>query len=426
MKLVRILVLSNKCPPDYDGGYELSAFQVAGALRQRGYDVQLLTSHYRPTFKGSRDTDPDWVHRVFEYSEWPNLMKNGLVRFSEDVERVTRLTQIGVANAGVLDAYLAKHEVDLAYCFGLHGIGLATAYPLAQRKIPILWHAGNYLIAQDLQLKSMFGRRRAAHRFAMHVKARRAKSMIMKGDYSHIAFLSQAMNKEFVKMGYEPPRSYVIPRGIDFPLAIDTSMPRDKTFLMASRIGPEKGYDVVLNAVGQLAKMTPQPWTLKIAGSGSADYIESLKSNAKSLGISDSVQFLGMLKREEVLDEMRRAYAFISASLWEEPFGRTNIESLACGAALIAADAGAIREIVGDSGCARIYEKQNAEALAKIMDELLSNPAERTQLAAKGIHRIEDAYSLDRILDMTETVFEQVMKDYGKPFVKPTRPGGRA
>ena len=416
---MRILVLSNKCPPDYDGGYELSAFQVAGALRERGYDVTLLTSHYRDTYKGPRDQDPAWVQRIFEYREWPNLTKTGFARFKEDAERVARLTEIGVDNAKRLDNFLENYKPDLAYCFGLHGIGLATAYPLNTRGIPILWHAGNYLIAQDMQLRSLLGRRRLAHRYAMHFMSGKAKEMIFDGDYSHIAFLSEAMRKVFVQMGYEPAHSYIIPRGIDFPLSALNEQ-RTNAFFMASRIGPEKGYDVVLQSLGLLAKKGITDWSLRIAGSGDEKYIESLTSKAKSLGIAGRIEFLGMLSRQQVLDEMRSALAFVSASLWEEPFGRSNIEAMACGGPLVAADTGAIREIVGDSGCALIYQKSNAEKLAEYLEQVIKKPETRTDMAQRAIERIKQAYTMDRILDMTEDVFGQVMKDYGRPFNRPT------
>ena len=424
IKLVRILVLSNKCPPDYDGGYELSAFQVAGALRGRGYDVHLATSHFRPTFTGPRDSDPNWVHRIFDYLEWPKLTKSGVARFFEDSNRVADLTKIGVANAAKLHSFLDENSFDLAYCFGLHGIGLATASPLAKRKMPIVWHAGNYLIAQDMQLMSLLGGHRLAHRYAMHFLSGNARKMIAEGDYSHIAFLSEAMKREFVRMGYEPAHSYTIPRGIDFPLTEDVESPRRPVFLMASRIAAEKGYDVVLEACQILDKDTKgKEWRLDIAGSGAPEYITALKDKANKLGIGVRVRFLGMLKREEVLDEMRQDLAFISASLWEEPFGRTNIESLACGCVLIAAQTGAINEIVGDSGCAEIYPKTDATALSNAMRAVLENESKRADLAGKGIERIKQAYTIDRILDMTEDTFEKVMKEYGKPFTKPAQAG---
>jgi glycosyltransferase involved in cell wall biosynthesis len=304
----------------------------------------------------------------------------------------------------------------------MHGIGLATAAPLAEKEVPLLWHAGNYLIAQDLQLRAPFGRRRMSHRFGMHVLSREARDLIFKGDYKHIAFLSEAMRKEFVRRGCTPEHSYIVPRGIDFPLAEDLERPRNTppVLLMASRIADEKGYDVALEAAILLARDKPElEWELHIAGSGREEYIESLRARARNGGIDQRVKFIGMLKREEVLDRMRNATAFISASLWEEPFGRTNIEALACGAPLVAADTGAIREIDGGSGAVLIYPKQDARALADALRNVLESSDLRLDLARKGIKRIKNAYTMDRILDMTEDVIDQVMKSYGKPFARP-------
>lgn len=410
---MRILVVTNKCPPDYDGGYELSAFQVANALRGRGHDVQLVTSHYRPTFKGTR-ADPDWVHRIFEFREWPSLSGLKIARSIADARRFAELTNVGVPNSDRLEQYLGGNTPDLAYCFGFHGIGLATGYALARRRIPILWHAGNYLIAQDLQLGKLLRRHRFAHRVGLHLLSRRARGMILGGDYRHIAFLSEAMIDEFERMGVPPQHAYVIPRGIDFELAPpEQPPPSTPSFLMASRISEEKGYGIALEAAGILAAASPLSWSLKIAGPGRLDYIDSLKTRAEELGIRERVHFLGMLSRDQVLSQMRDSTAFLSASIWEEPFGRTNIEALASGTALIAAETGAIGEIVGDSGCALTYERKDPAALAKCMQRVLEQPETRKDLVRKGLDRIRSKYTMEKILDLTESTFEKVLQDYG-------------
>ena len=54
MEKLRILLVTNKCPPDFDGGYELRAFQIAQALRARGHELDVVTSRYRPTFHGEK------------------------------------------------------------------------------------------------------------------------------------------------------------------------------------------------------------------------------------------------------------------------------------------------------------------------------------------------------------------------------------
>ncbi len=106
---------------------------------------------------------------------------------------------------------------------------------------------------------------------------------------------------------------------------------------------------------------------------------------------------------------MRGATAFLSTSIWDEPFGRSNIEALGCGAPLIAADTGAIREIVGDLDCAILYPKHDSWALAEAMSTLLLNADLRQTLASRGVARVREAYSLERVLDQTEAAFDEVL-----------------
>ena len=140
---LRILMISNLCPPDYDGGFEMRALQVGGMLRERGHDVQFVTSRYRDSFKGER-TDPPWVHRVLEYTEKGEGGLNRMMRFLAGLPK-------SAENAEALDRFLEGESFDVAYLFGLHRIGLATHYPLVQRQIPVLWHAGDPFLARQLR-----------------------------------------------------------------------------------------------------------------------------------------------------------------------------------------------------------------------------------------------------------------------------------
>src|SRR5713226_7253243 len=43
---MRILVLTNRYPPHYTGGYEIACHAVSERLRSRGHDIVILTSNY--------------------------------------------------------------------------------------------------------------------------------------------------------------------------------------------------------------------------------------------------------------------------------------------------------------------------------------------------------------------------------------------
>ena len=120
---------------------------------------------------------------------------------------------------------------------------------------------------------------------------------------------------------------------------------------------------------------------------------------------------------------MRTATASISATLWIEPFGGATIEGDGQREnTLISSDSGVIYEIVGDSKCALIYPKADSTALKDAMEQILLSTDLRTDLAQRAMTRMKENYSMDRILDMTEDVFEKVLAAHGKPFERPARP----
>jgi glycosyltransferase involved in cell wall biosynthesis len=121
------------------------------------------------------------------------------------------------------------------------------------------------------------------------------------------------------------------------------------------------------------------------------------------------VRFLGKLSREETVRHMREAAAFISASIYGEPFANTIIEALASGTPLIGSRAGSIEEVVTDGEHGLLYDKADHEALARQMRRVLDHPQEAREMARNGVRRIEEAFTMDRVLDRTEALFGEAV-----------------
>ena len=260
---LRILLVANKCPPDYDGGYELRAFETAQSLRARGHDVDMVTSHYRPGFVPPAP-DPEWVHRIFQFV--PVSSKTGLARKVDAATRRIACTTIAEQNEPAMREFLKGKTYDLAYCFGLHRIGLATAYPLTDKGVPILWHAGGtYLVDQLYRWpKEILG-----FRMAMGTVAKKWYQVEQLVDYSNVAFVSQFLCDYHVEHGMKVPNPYVIGLRADFPLQQDVDRRRAQPplFFMASRLDREKGIHTAVSAAAELlAKRPDLQWKLEIAG----------------------------------------------------------------------------------------------------------------------------------------------------------------
>lgn len=83
--------------------------------------------------------------------------------------------------------------------------------------------------------------------------------------------------------------------------------------------------------------------TLRIGGNGPER--RTLEELAKSLGVTDQIQFLGKLTREEVMQEMTNADVFVLPSHFET-FGVVVVEALATGKPVVATRCGGPESIV--------------------------------------------------------------------------------
>jgi alpha-1,3-rhamnosyl/mannosyltransferase len=68
-----------------------------------------------------------------------------------------------------------------------------------------------------------------------------------------------------------------------------------------------------------------------------------------------------------------------------EGFGLPAVEAMAAGVALVAADATALPEVVGDAGV--LVDALDAAAWAEVIGRLLGDPSERARLVTSGQER---------------------------------------
>lgn len=192
----------------------------------------------------------------------------------------------------------------------------------------------------------------------------------------------------------------VVPNGIDlarFPLQTERQFP--PTVLYVGQLMEEKGVATLIEAARRLSR----PAEVLIAGQGPLR--DSLVAAAKNLA---GVQFLGHVSDVGAL--YRQANVVVIPSLWAEAFGLIVIEAMASGAVVLASDAGALPEVVGDAGI--IFAKGNADDLAGKLQALLDNPAKCRQLALVGRRRVEEHFQLHdcvrRHLDIIEEIQNQI------------------
>lgn len=109
--------------------------------------------------------------------------------------------------------------------------------------------------------------------------------------------------------------------------------------LYAGRVVPEKGVHEAI----KVAKQTGLK--LLIAGPIYDDKKDYFTKQIKP-HLNDQIQYLGFVDHQKLVGYMQKAKALLAPISWDEPFGLTLIEAMACGTPIIAFRRGSIPEVV--------------------------------------------------------------------------------
>lgn len=121
------------------------------------------------------------------------------------------------------------------------------------------------------------------------------------------------------------------------------------------------------------------------------DYWEQVRSL-----IRPPHRYLGHLSGGVLTDAIRQASVLVATPMWDEPFGLTMVEAMACGVPVAAVSRGAIPEVVGEGGIVvdDLADLPAAIRRATQIDRSLPRQrAERHFSDVAMIERYEDAYA---------------------------------
>lgn len=137
------------------------------------------------------------------------------------------------------------------------------------------------------------------------------------------------------------------------------------------RVDTWKGIDVFLEAAAQLRGLHPRVVAVVAGGdvAGKEAYARALERRAGEIG----VRWLGPLSEHEAADLIADLDCLAYPSTEPEPWGLSVVEALACGAPVVATDAGGLREILLGlpPSAGALVAPGDVEALAAAMEGLL-------------------------------------------------------
>jgi glycosyltransferase involved in cell wall biosynthesis len=174
----------------------------------------------------------------------------------------------------------------------------------------------------------------------------------------------------------------------------------------AGRLIPGKGMDTLVRAFAHLHARSSA--RLRIAGDGPER--QALEQLAKSLGISDAIEFLGWTA--DIAEFWRGCdVAVMPSDAFIESFGMVVVEAMACGRPVVATRNGALPELVLDRVNGRLVSPGEPEELAEALLELTRDEPNRRVMGSNARARCRERFDISRIAREYLDVFDGGVTD---------------
>ena len=171
------------------------------------------------------------------------------------------------------------------------------------------------------------------------------------------------------------------------------------------RLVPVKGYDLLIEAVRQVAAQIPQLYCLIV---GEGECMEELSNQIKDAGLQDRVLLTGYQDRNNVMPILKSSDIFAMPSRYEgTPIAL--LEAAAMGLPIIAAAAGGIPELVTNQEHALLVEPNNPAALAEGLRKLCSDLKFAQKLGDNAQQRVRTVFNMDTQIQNTFHAYQKAL-----------------
>jgi glycosyltransferase involved in cell wall biosynthesis len=173
----------------------------------------------------------------------------------------------------------------------------------------------------------------------------------------------------------------------------------DPVLVVTARLEPQKGHRVLLRSLQNVRREFPR---VRLVCLGEGCLHNELETQASSLGLEDSVRFLGY--QSNVVDWVALADFTVLPSFWEG-LPLVAIESLAAGRPVVATAVDGTSEVVIDGKTGLTVPPNDPERLAAAICRLLREPGLRERMGEAGRKWVIDHFSQERQVRETQELY---------------------
>ncbi len=388
IKKHKVLMLSWEFPPKTVGGLARHVYDLSRALVAQGEEIHLVTCHV-PGAKAYELVDGVHIYRVHpvhmdthDFLGWVERLNLAMIDCAHNLIKV--------------------HEFDLVHAHdwlvAQAGRVLKEAY-----RIPLVStvHA------------TEFGRNSGIHNdIQRHINQ---IEWSLTYESWKVICCSKYMASEIAQVFQLPAdKIRIIPNGVEIknvkPKVVDPSFhniyaaPHEKIVYFVGRLVPEKGVQVLVEAVPQILEQHPDT---KVVISGKGPFQQHLQELAERLGVSEKVFFTGFT------DDEIRNMLFVTSNVavfpsLYEPFGIVALEAMATRTPVIVSETGGLAEVIEHEVDGLKVYPDNVDSLARAIIRMLGEQDLAYRLSQTAWDKVNTVYNWGVIAAETIKVYREV------------------
>lgn len=377
-----ILSVLGQSLPIRTGGYATRSHGIITSLAHRGWDMAAATRLGFPYDLWWKDDDPREAAPVdvVDDIEYHRILTPGVRTY----ERWPLAPYVAKGADGIAEV-AQRHGASLIHASSLYDVGLASLGAARRLGVPFVYEMrGLKQLLEEARVPGFAGSEKEQYLDLIEAEVATHADRVF--------VITDALGERMVELGVDPAKLVTVPNGVH----VDRFTPRDRDRELEAALGLQgktvigyvggfvvyEGLELLLEAAATLRRERDDFHVLLV---GDGAHQRKVVAAAKQLGLDDSILTMpGRVPHEEV----ERYLSLIDIT----PFPRLPLpvcelispikpfEAMAMHKAVVVSDVAALTEIVTDGVTGRSFAKGDAADLARVLRELLDDPAQRQRL----------------------------------------------
>lgn len=400
--MVRILILSDRIPPENAGGAEKVAWSLACGLRDAGHDVHVIAATFEPSFEAVREGIPTYhLHARYRMRFQPYRMLYN-PQTASDLGRLYAKIRPDVINAHNIHNGLSYYSLTLAQRRGIPVVFSShDVMPFAYNRLTHfvdpavcgVQSPAQYRLPLFYNLRQMRFRYNPLRNLVLrYILRHHARLRTCVSEAHRQALQANGLPSfQVVHNGIAPDRFQASPEAVE-RLRAKLNLDGRKVILFAGRLTRDKGSLQLLAAFKRLVERMPEALLLLLSRVG---LDEQGLNTPEYQHLRDShVRSGGWLSGDELAAAYGAADVVTVPSICLDCFPTINLEAMAAGKPVVATCYGGSPEAVVDGETGYIVNPFDTLALVDRLEHLLRDDVLRAQMGAAGQARIAAHFTL--------------------------------